>query len=159
MNAFHDSLPFDAKMRVHFHRFMLGIHAELNTVRGRADPVSEVAGRLAARATVLCFDEFHVSDITDAMLLGRLLDELFSRGVTLVATSNVAPSELYRDGLQRARFLPAIALIETHTRVVEVDSLVDYRLRALERAEIYHCPLDQSADGALRDAFDARGDL
>jgi cell division protein ZapE len=155
MNAFHEGLPFDDKLRVHFHRFMLRIHAELKSLAGRPDPLREVAARLAAQARVICFDEFHVSDITDAMLLGRLLETLFGHGVTLVATSNVAPRELYRNGLQRARFLPAIDLIETHTEVIEVDGLTDYRLRALERAEIYHCPLDDRAQTALEEAFDS----
>ncbi len=155
MNGFHDSLPFTEKSRVHFHRFMLRIHAELRTLGGRSDPLRDVAARLAAESRVICFDEFHVSDITDAMLLGRLLEHLFASGVTLVATSNVAPRDLYAGGLQRARFLPAIDLIEAHTDVVEVDAPIDYRLRALEGAEIYHCPLDDRADASLREAFDA----
>jgi cell division protein ZapE len=103
---------------------------------------------------VLCFDEFHVSDIADAMLLGRLLESLFARGVTLVATSNIAPEQLYRDGLQRERFLPAIDLLKRYTRVFNVDGGVDYRMRYLEQAQVYFCPAGEAADRALDDLFD-----
>ena len=154
MDAFHDCLPFAHKQRVHFHRFMHGVHAELRRLSGQADPLETVAARFAAHARVLCLDEFIVTDITDAMLLGGLLRALFARGVTLVATSNTAPAELYRNGLQRARFLPAIELLETHTTVHALASATDYRLRALERLEIYHTPLDPAAEVALRTAFD-----
>ncbi|HEY5790154.1 MAG TPA: cell division protein ZapE [Gammaproteobacteria bacterium] len=153
MDAFHDCLPFEGKLRVHFHRFMHGVHAELQRLRGNADPLELVAERLARQARVICLDEFIVVDITDAMLLGGLLRGLFARGVTLVATSNTAPDELYRNGLQRARFLPAIELLKTHTEVHALDSPTDYRLRALERLEIYHAPLDAAADTALATAF------
>ena len=154
MDAFHDCLPFEAKERVHFHRFMHGIHAELTRLQGRADPLETVAERFAARARVLCLDEFIVTDITDAMLLAGLLGALFARGVTLVATSNTAPDDLYRNGLQRARFLPAIELIKAHTAVHALDSATDYRLRALEQLEIYHAPLDDAAEAALATAFE-----
>ncbi len=154
MDAFHDVLPFELKERVHFHRFMHGVHAELQQLQGQADPLETVAERFAARARVLCLDEFIVTDITDAMLLGGLLQALFARGVSLVATSNTAPDDLYRNGLQRARFLPAIELIKTHTVTQALDGPTDYRLRALERLEIYHSPLDAEADGALRTAFE-----
>ena len=154
MDAFHDCLPLERKERVHFHRFMQGVHAELQRLRGRADPLESVAEHLAARARVLCLDEFIVTDITDAMLLHGLLRGLFARGVTLVATSNTEPARLYLNGLQRARFVPAIELIERHCAVHALDSATDYRLRALERLEIYHAPLDAAADGALRTAFE-----
>ena len=131
----------DPKLRMHFHRFMQLVHGELNSLAEREDPLRIVAGRIAARARVLCFDEFYVSDITDAMILSRLLAALFERGVTLVATSNIEPSKLYAGGLQRERFLPAIELIERHTRVVRLGSDVDYRLRALERARTWYSPL------------------
>lgn len=158
VNAFHESLPFERKMRVHFHRFMQRVHSELKTLGGRADPLPVVADRLAAEARVVTFDEFHVSDITDAMLLGRLLESLFERRVTLVTTSNIHPDGLYADGLQRARFLPAIELLKKHTEVMELVSDTDYRLRALEQAEIYHSPLDAAADASLADAFAALTD-
>lgn len=134
MDLFFSTLDIEKKKRVHFHRMMNAIHAELRTLDGVEDPLNVVAERLAAEANLLCFDEFFVSDIGDAMILGRLLEGLFSRGVTLVATSNSPPSELYRDGLQRARFLPAIRMLETHTAVVELDGGRDYRLRLLEQA-------------------------
>ena len=145
----------DSKLRIHFHRFMQLVHGELNTLAEREDPLRTVAERLAARARLLCFDEFYVSDITDAMLLGRLLDSLFERGVTLVATSNIEPSKLYADGLQRERFLPAIELIERHTKVVHLDSDTDYRLRALERARTWYSPLGPDAERGLAECFRA----
>lgn len=155
VDLFHEALPFEHKMRRHFHRFMASVHAELAKLRGEADPLQTVADRLAARARLICFDEFFVSDIADAMLLGTLFEYLFERGVTLVATSNIPPDQLYRDGLQRARFLPAIALIERHTEVVAMEGKTDYRLRALERAELYHSPLDDGAEAALIRCFEA----
>ncbi len=153
MDQFYGALRERRKLRLHFHRFMREVHAELTALGSRRDPLDAVAARLAARARVICFDEFHVADITDAMLIGRLFEKLFDRGVTLVATSNLAPSELYRDGLQRARFLPAIALIERHCEVLAVDGGADYRLRALTRAELFHTPLGATADAALTEAF------
>ena len=153
MDAFYESLPFPAKLRTHFHRFMREVHRELQSLAGAKNPLEQVADRIAGRARVVCFDEFFVSDITDAMILANLLDALFSRGVTLVATSNIEPEGLYRNGLQRARFLPAIALLKQHTKVVNVDGGTDYRLRALERAELYHCPLDAEADASLARSF------
>jgi cell division protein ZapE len=153
MDAFHDVLPFAEKTRVHFHRFMHSIHAELQRTRGRADPLELIADGYAMHSRVLCLDEFIVNDITDAMLLGGLLRALFARGVALVATSNTPPDDLYRNGLQRARFLPAIELLKRHTEVLALDGATDYRLRALQRLEIYHAPLDAAADQALQRAF------
>ncbi|MBY6191485.1 AFG1 family ATPase [Microbulbifer agarilyticus] len=153
MDAFYESLPFERKQRTHFHRFMREVHRQLKTLAGQKNPLEKVADRIAERARVLCFDEFFVSDITDAMILANLLQSLFQRGVTLVATSNIVPEGLYRDGLQRARFLPAIDLLLTHTKVVNVDNGVDYRLRALEMAELYHSPLDEDADASLARSF------
>lgn len=155
MDNFFESLPFDDKMRAHFHRFMRRVHEELKSLKGEKNPLEKVADRIAAEARVICFDEFFVSDITDAMILGTLLSHLFDRGVTLVATSNIVPDGLYKDGLQRQRFLPAIALLKQHCKVVNVDGGVDYRLRALEKAEIYHSPLDAAAERALKLAFDS----
>nr|VFK27385.1 MAG: cell division protein ZapE [Candidatus Kentron sp. MB] len=153
MNLFYDALPFPEKTRLHFHRFMQRIHAELKTLPNTPDPLQIVADRIAKEARVLCFDEFHVSDIADAMVLGRLLGALIERGVVLVTTSNIEPDNLYKDGLQRARFLPAIELIKTHTRILHLEGNLDYRLRALEQAEIYHYPLDQGADQSLMESF------
>ena len=155
MNDFFESLPFPSKLRVHFHAFMQYVHSELEALGPHRDPLSLVADGLSADTRIVCFDEFQVSDITDAMLLGRLLGALFERGVTLVATSNIAPRCLYWEGLQRSRFLPAIELLETHTRVLHLDGGVDYRLRALERAETYHWPLGDGAGRALANCFRA----
>lgn len=152
-DLFYRCLPFPEKLRRHFHRFMADVHDELGTHASHADPLALVADRLAAGARVICFDELFVSDIADAMILGTLFERLFDRGVTLVATSNVPPRELYRDGLQRARFAPAIAALETHTEVVHLGGDTDYRFRLLERAEIYHAPLDQAAEEGLRRFF------
>ncbi len=153
MDGFFACAPLEKKRRLHFHRFMQGIHAELQTLDRVPDPLVKVAGRIAEHARLLCFDELHVSDIGDAMLLGRLLRELLDRGVVLVATSNSPPDELYRDGLQRSRFLPAIELLQERLEVLEVDGGADYRLRALERVEIYHWPLDAAAEVNLDSAY------
>jgi cell division protein ZapE len=154
MDLFHDGLRGVPKLRLHFHRFMGRVHSELKTLKDQADPLRIVAERLAQQARVLCFDEFFVADIGDAMLLGRLLQQLFARSVVLVATSNVEPKLLYQDGLQRARFLPAIAAIEEHCVVLELKSAQDYRLRALTQAQVYHHPLDARAEAALAAAFE-----
>src|SRR5688572_14199154 len=155
MDNFFESLPFEQKLRAHFHRFMRRVHAELKKLDGQKNPLKQVADIIASEARVICFDEFFVSDITDAMILGTLMEELFKNGVTLVATSNIVPDGLYKDGLQRARFLPAIALIKEHTEIVNVDSGVDYRLRHLEQAELFHYPLDAAAEESLRKSFRA----
>lgn len=155
VNSLFAALPFPDKMRVHFHSFMQLVHQKLRALGQREDPLLSVAEDLAGRTRIICFDEFHVSDITDAMLLGRLLKALFSRGVTLVATSNIAPDDLYLGGLQREQFLPAITLIKTHTDVVHLDSAVDYRLRVLERSPVYYSPLGRAAEEALSKCFEA----
>ena len=155
VDTFYDCLPFERKMRVHFHRFMQRVHSDLIDLEGEVNPLERVADRLAEEALVVCFDEFFVTDIGDAMILGGLMEALFARGVTLVATSNIIPEKLYENGLQRQRFLPAIALVEKYTRVVNVDAGIDYRLRTLQQAELYHCPLDEAADVSLRASFDA----
>jgi cell division protein ZapE len=154
VDTFHDCLPFERKLRVHFHRFMQRVHAELGDLEGEKNPLEKVADRLAEQAVVICFDEFFVTDIGDAMILGGLMEALFARGVTLVATSNIEPHKLYDNGLQRQRFLPAIALIEQYTEVVNVDAGIDYRLRTLEQAELYHYPLDAAADVSLGESFE-----
>ncbi len=137
MDLFYQSLPFAERKRRHFHRFMHDVHAELGKLKSSTHPLELVAHRMATRARVICFDELHVADIADAMILGTLFDALFRRGVTLVATSNVPPKQLYKDGLQRQRFLPAIKLIEQHAEAIHVDGAVDYRLRELRKAPIY----------------------
>lgn len=153
VDTFYDCLPFRRKLRVHFHRFMQRVHGELTRLEGEKNPLEIVADRIAGEARVLCFDEFFVTDIGDAMILGGLMQALFARGVTLVATSNIEPARLYENGLQRQRFLPVIALLEKHTRVMNIDSGIDYRLRTLQTAELYHYPLDAEADSSLQNSF------
>lgn len=155
MDVFFDALPFDDKLRYHFHRLMYRVHNRLKELRGETDPVDIVAEEIANQARVICFDEFFVSEIGDAMILGKLLKGLFQRGVCLVATSNIPPDELYRDGLQRQQFLPAIELLKTHAQIVHVDGKQDYRLRVLEQAEIWHAPLDDVAEQNLQQYFAA----
>ncbi len=154
MDIFFDSLPFKEKQRTHFHRFMQGVHQQLGAIKNVEDPLQVVADKIASESRVLCFDEFFVSDITDAMLLGRLFEALFKRGICLVATSNIEPDGLYKGGLQRARFLPAITALKKHCDVLKLDSGTDYRLRELEQAEIYHWPLDQQANTVLTELFE-----
>ncbi|MFV3388384.1 cell division protein ZapE [Pseudomonas sp. NY15364] len=153
VDTFFDALPFEQKMRTHFHRFMKRVHEEMKTLKGEKNPLTIIGKRFADEARVICFDEFFVSDITDAMILATLMEELFKNGVSLVATSNIVPDGLYKDGLQRARFLPAIALLKQHTDIVNVDSGVDYRLRALEQAELFHFPLGPAAEESLLTSF------
>jgi|TARA_B100001964_G_scaffold243101_1_gene320033 cell division protein ZapE len=153
MDLFYESLPMREKSRTHFHRFMRSVHIRLRELQGEKDPLQQVALEFSNRYRILCFDEFFVSDITDAMILATILDVLLARGVVLVATSNIEPAHLYENGLQRRKFLPAIELIETNTSVLNVDGGIDYRLRALEMAEIYHFPLDEAADKGLMASF------
>ena len=154
MDLFFENLAIDAKKRIHFHRMMHEVHDRLKSLADIEDPLDQVAADIARETRVLCFDEFFVSDIGDAMILGRLLDGLFRRGVTLIATSNSRPDELYRDGLQRQRFLPAIDLLETHTEVVNMDGGTDYRLRLLKKAGTYLTPDDEQAAAKLAYFFD-----
>lgn len=153
MDNFYESLPFDQKMRIHFHRFMQRVHNELKGLEQQKNPLTIVAKKLSDEARIICFDEFFVSDIGDAMILAGLMEQLFANGVSLVCTSNIIPDGLYKDGLQRARFLPAIALVKEHTEVVNVDGGNDYRLRTLEQAELYHSPLDEQANINLEKYF------
>lgn len=154
MDLFFDSLPGKDKQRIHFHRFMARVHVALKTTQSTRDPLAEIARQWAKQYRVLCFDEFFVADIADAMLLGGLLQALFEEGVTLIATSNVAPDDLYRNGLQRAKFLPAIEALKKHTLSVHVDGDRDFRLRILQHSEIFHHPLDDAADAGLGRAFE-----
>jgi cell division protein ZapE len=155
VDTFFDALPFERKMRTHFHRFMQRVHKDLTALEGIKNPLTAIADQISKEAVVICFDEFFVSDIGDAMILGGLMEELFARGVTLVSTSNIVPDGLYKNGLQRERFLPAIKLLNLYTDVVNVDSGIDYRLRTLEQAELYHYPLDESAETSLRKSFES----
>ena len=155
MDSFFASVKIRRKTRLHFHAFMRDVHVELATLKREADPLAIVAARIARRWRLVCFDEFHVSDIADAMILGRLLDALFTAGVVFVMTSNYRPDTLWPSGLQRERFLPAIALIERWLDVMEVDAGVDYRLRTLSQAPTYHVPAGPAADAALAAAYDA----
>jgi cell division protein ZapE len=158
MDCFFEAVPVVRKVRLHFHEFMRAVHRELKEVKGRADPLDEVARRIAQRHRLICFDEFHVSDIADAMILGRLMRALFDQGVSFVMTSNYHPDGLYPDGLHRDRILPAIELIKSHVDSLNVDAGVDYRMRALERMKTYHTPLDERAEQAMREAFEALAD-
>lgn len=153
MDCFYHQLPFKQKMRMHFHQFMQWLHLELKQHQGKTDPLLTVAKDLADQAMVLCFDEFFVSDITDAMLLGRLFKALFTEGVSLVTTSNVAPDELYKNGLQRQQFLPAIAMIKANTTVIHIPTKIDYRLQHLTEAGVFYTPLDKMAELSMEKSF------
>ena len=153
MDAFFGCLPYRRKRRVHFHAFMAEIHRRMRDKRSEQDPLKSVAADIAEETRVLCFDEFHVSDIADAMILGRLLENLFAHGVVLVATSNYAPSELYPQGQNRSSFLPTIALIERHLTVLNVDSGEDYRMRTLTPAEVFYVPDNAENEAKLADLF------
>lgn len=153
MDFLANDLPKGTVYRAHFHHFMADTHAAIKQHKGAADPLEPIAAALAARTRVLCFDEFFVSDVADAMILGRLVTKLFERGLVLVSTSNIAPGDLYRGGLQRERFLPAIAALENHCEILNVDGGVDYRLRELQRAHTYHHPLCAATDRALSESF------
>ncbi|WP_460901933.1 cell division protein ZapE [Paraburkholderia jirisanensis] len=153
MDSFYKIVPLTRKTRLHFHEFMREVHRELEELKGQADPLDELARRIAKRYRLICFDEFHVSDIADAMILYRLLDRLFNNGVQFVMTSNYDPDTLYPDGLHRDRLLPAIELIKSKLDVINVDAGVDYRQRTLSQVEVYHAPLGQVASNALRDAY------
>ena len=153
MDVFYDTLPLEYKLRLHFHRFMQGVHQQLNKVRDEENPLDLVAEHFAKHAMVICLDELYVSDIGDAMILAGLLEALFNRGITLVTTSNCKPDDLYKNGLQRQRFLPAIDLLKENTKVLELGGKTDHRLQFLEHADIYHCPLDDKANEVMYDNF------
>ena len=153
MDAFYACVPLTRKTRVHFHEFMRSVHHQLDDLKGIENPLDEVAKRIARKFRLICFDEFHVSDIADAMILYNLLRALFDNGVSFVMTSNYQPDTLYPDGLHRDRMLPAIALLKEKLDVMNVDAGVDYRKRVLEQVDAYHAPLGAKADEALRNAF------
>ncbi len=153
MDMFFNALPFDQKLRLHFRHFMQEIHDELTQLAGQRDPLLIVARHFAQRTRILCLDEFYVEDITDAMILYRLLDAFSAQGITLVFTSNLAPTELYKNGLQREHFLPAIKLIETATEVIELTGNTDYRLRKLKQAHTWFSPLNTASERAIEQRF------
>ncbi len=157
IDLFYAGLPFAEKRRTHFHRFMRDVQEQLRRHAGERDPLAVIAREWRHQLRVLVLDEFFVLDIGDAMLLARLLERLFAEGVTLVTSSNAIPGELYKDGLQRARFLPAIALLEHQCEVVELVSDTDYRMRALTRSPVYRTPLDAQSDAWLRERWTALG--
>jgi cell division protein ZapE len=154
MDCFFGAVPLKRKTRLHFHEFMREVHRELVTLQGTVDPLDVLAGRIAKKYRLICFDEFHVADITDAMILHRLLKALFSNGVGFVTTSNFKPDDLYPNGLHRDRVLPAIALLKANLELINVDNGTDYRRRTLEQLKLYHTPLGRAADESMRDAFD-----
>ena len=153
MDSFYSVVPLVRKTRVHFHEFMRDVHRQLDELKGVADPLDDVARRIAKKYRLICFDEFHVSDVADAMILYNLLSALFANGVSFIMTSNYDPDLLYPDGLHRDRLLPTIALLKEKLDVLNVDAGVDYRKRALEQVESYYTPLGAASDAALRAAY------
>lgn len=155
MDSFYSVVPLVRKTRLHFHEFMREVHRELDELKGVSDPLNDVARRIAKKYRLICFDEFHVSDIADAMILYNLLKVLFDNGVSFVMTSNYDPDLLYPDGLHRDRMLPTIQLLKDKLDIMNIDAGIDYRKRALEQVDIYHTPLNAATDEALRQAFAA----
>lgn len=153
MDCFFGAVPLKRKVRLHFHEFMREVHRELLDLQGTANPLDELGKRISKRYRLICFDEFHVADITDAMILHRLLVALFDNGVGFVTTSNFHPDELYPNGLHRDRILPAIELLKAHLEVINVDNGTDYRRRTLEQARLYHSPLGPQADAEMTETF------
>ena len=154
MDLFFNAVPLKRKTRLHFHEFMREVHRELRELQGTQNPLDVLGQRMAQRYKLICFDEFHVADVTDAMILHRLLDALFANGVGFVTTSNFHPDGLYPNGLHRDRILPAIELLKQKLAVINVDNGTDYRGRALTHIDLYHCPLGPQADAAMKVAFD-----
>jgi cell division protein ZapE len=153
MDCFYQAVPLRRKTRLHFHEFMREVHRELADLQGTVNPLDALAERIAERYKLICFDEFHVADITDAMILHRLLSALFQNGVGMVMTSNFKPDDLYPNGLHRDRIQPAIALLNREMEVINVDNGTDYRQRTLEHVRLYHQPLGPEADAAMEQAF------
>jgi len=154
MDCFFNAVPLQRKTRLHFHEFMREVHRELAELHGTVNPLQELAKRMARRYRLICFDEFHVSDVTDAMILHRLLEALFENRVSIITTSNFKPDDLYPNGLHRDRILPAIELLKAKLEVVNVDNGTDYRQLTLEQVGLYHTPLGAAADAAMTDAFE-----
>lgn len=153
MDCFYNAVPIRRKTRLHFHEFMREVHRELVDLQGTVNPLDELGARMAKRFKLICFDEFHVADITDAMILHRLLAALFNNGVGFVTTSNFKPDDLYPGGLHRDRILPAIELLNAKLEVINVDNGTDYRRRTMEQVKLYHSPLGADADAQMEDAF------
>ena len=154
MDLFYGAVPLKRKTRLHFHEFMREVHRELAGLKGTVNPLNLLAKRIAARYRLICFDEFHVSDITDAMILYRLLEALFANGVGMVTTSNFRPDDLYANGMHRDRFLPAIKLLNQQLQVINVDNGTDYRAQTMAQLQLYHSPLGEAADEAMLEAFE-----
>ena len=154
MDCFYNAVPLKRKTRLHFHEFMREVHRELRELQGTVNPLDELGRRMALRYKLICFDEFHVAEITDAMILYRLLAALFNNGVGFVTTSNFEPDALYPNGMHRDRILPAIDLLKANLDVINVDNGTDYRSITLEQLKLYHMPLGQTADSAMADAFE-----
>jgi cell division protein ZapE len=154
MDCFFQSVPLVRKTRLHFHEFMREVHRELQELKGTVNPLEELGRRIARRFRLICFDEFHVADVTDAMILHRLLEALFEHRVSIVTTSNFHPDGLYPNGLHRDRILPAIELLKERLEVVGVDAGVDYRQRTLQHLQLYHTPLGAAADAQMTAAFE-----
>jgi cell division protein ZapE len=154
MDCFFNAVPLKRKTRLHFHEFMREVHRELADMHGTVDPLKVLGERMSKRFRLICFDEFHVADITDAMILYRLLESLFEHGVSIVTTSNFHPDGLYPNGLHRDRILPAIELLKSRLHVINVDHGIDYRQRTLEQVEMYQTPLGERADAAMSAAFE-----
>ena len=153
MDCFFQALPLTRKTRLHFHEFMREVHRELQDLKGTVNPLQELGKRIARRYRLICFDEFHIADVTDAMILHRLLQALFDNRVSIVTTSNFQPDDLYFNGLHRDRILPAIELLKAKLQVINVDAGTDYRQQTLQQVEMYHCPLGEAADAAMEAAF------
>ncbi|CAN1519813.1 COG1485 Predicted ATPase [Burkholderiaceae bacterium] len=153
MDCFFDAVPIQRKTRLHFHEFMREVHREMRDMQGTVNPLDVLGKRMAERYKLICFDEFHVADITDAMILHRLLDSLFANGVGFVTTSNFKPDDLYPDGLHRDRILPAIALLNQQLEVINVDNGTDYRRRTLEQVPLYLTPNGPQADATMTETF------
>jgi cell division protein ZapE len=159
MECFFEAVPLRRKTRLHFHEFMREVHRELRELQGTVNPLDELGARIAKRYKLICFDEFHVADVTDAMILHRLLDSLFKAGVGFVTTSNFRPDDLYPDGLHRDRILPAIELLKQRLEVLSVDNGTDYRQRTLNHIQLYHCPLGPQADTAMLATFNELAEM
>ncbi|MBE0473056.1 cell division protein ZapE [Rhodoferax sp.] len=154
MDCFYNAVPLKRKTRLHFHEFMREVHRELANMQGTVNPLNLLAKRMAEKFRLICFDEFHVSDVTDAMILHRLLTALFAQGVGFVTTSNFKPDDLYPNGLHRDRILPAIALLNARLNVIDVDNGTDYRGQTMSQLALYHAPLGAAAEAKMRDAFE-----
>jgi len=153
MDQFYDAVPFRRKTRMHFHHFMQHVHKELNKLSGQRNPLDAVADQIYKNAVVICFDEFFVSNVTDAMILSDLFQKLFERGITLIATSNIAPEGLYKNGIHRDRFMPTITLVQKNCVVLNVDAGIDYRLRVLKQAQLFKYPLSSDAQSWMLERF------